>query len=102
MKCVEKDCPNEAVCAIQLNVPARGHEIHSHTPIAVCMNVTLCDIHFKTTKPDQFFGIADSPLEDFISVQSKGRTDPDFGRAFISRCTFDSPEWAALSKARSK
>lgn len=100
MNCIEKDCPNEAVCAVQLNVPATGHEVGFHIPISVVMAIPLCDTHFKSTRPDQFFGIEGSPLESVIRLQARGRAEPDFSRAFVSRCEFDSPEWKALNRPK--
>ena len=99
MKCQMKECQAEATAALALNVPAKGCPVAEHEPIRVVIGLQLCDAHLTTSKAEDFFG-ADSRLEQIIRIQAQGRAEPDFKRAFVSACAFDSDEWKALTKGK--
>lgn len=91
-----KVCESDATCALALNVPAVGCPIAEHEPIRIVIGLQLCDKHLAEAKAADFFG-TDSRLEQTVRILASGKAEPDFNRAFVSACSFDSVEWKALT-----
>lgn len=99
MNCQRKGCLSQATGGIAINVPAIGHEINAHEPIRVTIGLALCDRCLKETTAHEIIE-ADPQrrLQNTIQMMchQQGKIPPDFGRAFISKVEFDSPEWIRL------
>lgn len=98
MNCASKDCPNAAVCALMLNVPAQGMPIPEHDPLQMLVGAGLCEDHFARQTPQDWLEQPD--YRRIFEAAARGKAPPDFARAFITRVEFDSPVWQALLKAR--
>lgn len=100
MKCARKGCGLDAVGALQINVPATGYPALPAHCAQVIIGIGLCEGHFHTAQAGEFFQ-ADERLSQAVKAMTKGRTRPDFGRAFTSRVSFESKEWKILQRGGS-
>ena len=104
MKCAEAKCENEAVQAIALNVPAVGHAEDPATAIRMVWGLCFCETCFVGLKAADFI-VQDpktgrTPIREIVEIQARGRAEPDFDRAFLTRVPFNSREWQILNKPK--
>lgn len=99
--CMWNGCTRPATCAPVLRLPAVGHPIDTHQPIAMMLGLEVCDECFPEITVDH---IAPAGMErgvrDIVRIltSSQGRCPVDWDRAFIEKTSLDSDMYRALSK----
>lgn len=94
-RCARRGCDAIATCVPKLLVPAQGHAIDTHQPIACLIDLRMCAEHFNT------FSLTDAlnhDLRDTIRIIARGRAPPDFARAIVSRVDLNSEEYVKYLK----
>jgi len=92
-----------STCALALNVPAMGCPIAEHDPIRIILSLKLCDKCLSETKPSDFFAAdLNGNLEQIVRIQARGKAEPDFKRAFVTRVNFEDSDYKILTANRSK
>lgn len=83
-RCTRKHCSHWAKFIPVIRVPAKGCPTPEHEPLAVVIEVPLCEYHSNTVKAGEF-------LTSKLRARVKGlclsqrKAAPDFKRAFIQR-----------------
>lgn len=98
MRCQTTNCPNEAECAIALNVPAMHCPIAEHDPLRLVIGIQLCASCAEEEKacPQEWINLPH--YRQIFHTAAQGKAPPDFKRAFINRVELDSAEWQLLQK----
>jgi hypothetical protein len=83
-RCCRKHCGHWAKFVPVIRIPAKGCPIPEHEPIAIVVEVPLCDAHSSTVKAGEFLT---PPLRRMVKAQCRqlGKAFPDFSRAFVQR-----------------
>lgn len=83
-RCDRKNCNAWAKYVPVIRIPAKGCPIPEHDPIAIVIEVPLCEAHSNTVKAGEF--LTDKLRKAIkITCNMTHKAAPDFKRAFIQR-----------------
>lgn len=83
-RCARKHCNGWAKSVPVIRIPAKGCPTPEHEPIAIVIEVPLCEYHSNTVKAGEFLTVK---LRKAIKITCNmtHKAAPDFKRAFIQR-----------------
>lgn len=93
MRCMRKDCNEEATSALKICVPATGHSIDSHQPISIFLGVEICSKHAAEETVEEW--LKDNRMRQMLTMAAAGRAAPDFDRAWLKVLALDDPDLLA-------
>lgn len=102
MKCDWQGCDAEATHNPKIMVPATGHAIDTHQPLSAMFTLKCCLEHCKQFDVQGFLN-QPSPKghhtnKIIFEMLARGRTAPDFERAFVQPVPMDSDEAKTFQK----
>lgn len=82
--CQRKNCEAPARYLPVIRIPAKGCPLAEHEPLAVIIELPLCERHSNTMKAAEFIN---QPLRRRVkhACGSLRKAEPDFKRAFVQR-----------------
>lgn len=98
-ECTSKGCVKPATCCPRLCFPAIGENIATSKPISIVMGFGLCDEHLAAFDLQKVL-TADGRAMFRHKIAGKGKREPDFDRAFVVACRFDSPDYIMMKATR--